>query len=130
MKSIKIFSLLLGGILLMSAAKAGDGVMTKEDGMYVVNTTSLGKKVTGYVGSTPLKIFIKKDKIVRVEALRNQETPKHNALVKKKMLIKYEGMKVKDVTRQKVDGVTVATYTSNAMKKNVQLGAEYYLKNK
>lgn len=130
MKSIKIFSLLLGGILLMSAAKAGDGVMTKEDGMYVVNTTSLGKKVTGYVGSTPLKIFIKKDKIVRVEALRNQETPKHNALVKKKMLIKYEGMKVKDVTRQKVDGVTGATYTSNAMKKNVQLGAEYYLKNK
>ena len=130
MKSIKIFSLLLGGILLMSAAKAGDGVMTKEDGMYVVNTTSLGKKVTGYVGSTPLKIFIKKDKIVRVEALRNQETPKHNALVKKKMLIKYEGMKVKDVTRQEVDGVTGATYTSNAMKKNVQLGAEYYLKNK
>jgi electron transport complex protein RnfG len=39
-------------------------------------------------------------------------------------------MKVKDVAKQNVDGVTGATITSDAMKKNVQLGVEYYLKHK
>ena len=104
--------------------------MTKENGMYVVNTTTLGKNVVGYVAATPLKIYIQKDKIVKVEALKNQETPKHNAKVKRMLLTKWDGMKVKDVAKQKVDGVTGATITSDAMKKNVQLGVEYYLKNK
>ena len=98
--------------------------------MYVVNTTTLGKDVIGYVGATPLKIYIQKDKIVKVEALKNQETPKYNAKVKRILLTKWDGMKVKDVAKQNVDGVTGATITSNAMKKNVQLGVEYYLKHK
>lgn len=117
-------------VTLTSAAKGDDGVMTKENGVYVVNTTTLGKKVTGYVGATPLKVYIEKDKIVRVEMLRNQETPKYNAMIKRKLLGQWEGKKVKDASKQTVDAVTGATFTSNAVKENVRLALEYYKKNK
>ena len=130
MKKVISILALFSLVIVLSSAKGDDGVMTKENGMYVVNTTTLGKGVVGYVGTTPLKIYIQKDKIVKVEALKNQETPKYNAKVKRMLLTKWDGMKVKDVAKQKVDGVTGATITSDAMKKNVQLGVEYYLKNK
>ena len=130
MKKVISILALFSLVIVLSSAKGDDGVMTKENGMYVVNTTTLGKNVVGYVAATPLKIYIQKDKIVKVEALKNQETPKHNAKVKRMLLTKWDGMKVKDVAKQKVDGVTGATITSDAFKKNVQLGVEYYLKNK
>ena len=130
MKQVISILALFSLVVVLSSAKGDDGVMTKENGMYVVNTTTLGKDVVGYVGATPLKIYIQKDKIVKVEALKNQETPKYNAKVKRLLLTKWDGMKVKDVAKQKVDGVTGATITSDAFKKNVQLGVEYYLKHK
>ena len=130
MKKVISILALFSLVIVLSSAKGDDGVMTKENGMYVVNTTTLGKNVVGYVAATPLKIYIQKDKIVKVEALKNQETPKHNAKVKRMLLTKWDGMKVKEVAKQKVDGVTGATITSDAMKKNIQLGVEYYLKHK
>jgi electron transport complex protein RnfG len=122
--------LALSAVLLSAAPKGDDEVMTKEDGMYVVNTTTLGKKVTGYVSTTPLKIYIKKNKVVKVEALKNQETPKYFARVKKQMLNKWDDMKVKDALSQQVDGVTGATFSSDAVRENVRLGLEYYQKHK
>ncbi len=130
MKKVISILALFSLVIVLSSAKGDDGVITKENGMYVVNTTTLGKNVVGYVAATPLKIYIQKDKIVKVEALKNQETPKYNAKVKRLLLTKWDGMKVKDVAKQKVDGVTGATITSDAFKKNVQLGVEYYLKHK
>jgi electron transport complex protein RnfG len=115
---------------LQSAAPQGDEVMTKENGTYIVNTTTLGKDVIGYVASTPVKVYIKKDKIEKVEFLKNQETPKYMARVKKAMINKWDGLKVKDAAKQKVDGVTGATFSSDAITKNVQLALEYYQKHK
>ena len=46
------------------------------------------------------------------------------------MLNKWDGQKVKDAATLKVDGVTGATFSSDAVIKNVQLGLEYYQKNK
>ena len=130
LRSSMVICTLLLGVLFLTSAKGDDGVITKEDGMTVVNTTTLGKSVTGYVGTTPLKIYIQKDKIVRVEMLKNQETPKYNAMIKRKLLPAWNDMKVKDAEKQTVDGVTGATFTSNAVKKNVKLGLEYYKKHK
>ncbi len=109
---------------------ADDGVMVKEDGAYVVNTTQLGKNVEGYNGPTPLKIYIKKNKVEKIEFLKNQETPKYYAKVKKAMQDAWNGLKVKDAQKKQVDAVTGATFSSEAVIKNVQLGLEYYQKNK
>ena len=63
-------------LALMSATTQDHTVMTQEKGVYVVNTTTLAADVEGYVGATPLKIYIKKNKVLRIEALKNEETPK------------------------------------------------------
>lgn len=121
-------ALLLGAVMLQSAKP--DEVITKEDGMTVVNTTTLSKDVIGYMDATPLKIYIKKDKIEKVEALKNQETPKYFLRVKKQLLDKWNGMKVNDALKANVDGVTGATMSSDAVKENIRLGLEYYKKHK
>ena len=116
--------------LTMQSFVADDNVMTKEDGMYVINTTSLGSDIEGYNGSTPLKIYIKKNKVERIEFLKSMETPKYYAKVKKALMDKWNGLKVKDAKMQQVDIVTGATYSSEAVIKNVQVGLEYYQNNK
>ena len=133
MKKITINALMilvLGATLQSAAPKGDDEVMTKEGDTFVVNTTKLGKDVQGYVASTPVKIYIKKNKVEKVEFLKNQETPKYMARVKKAMLNKWDGQKVKDASKLKVDGVTGATFSSEAIIKNVQLGLEYYQQHK
>lgn len=115
-------------VALMLTSWMADDTMTKGNGMTVINTTSLGKDVQGYLGATPLKIYIQKNKVVKIEALKNQETPKYFIKVKKNLLNKWNGMKVKDAKKQKVDVVTGATYSSEAVIKNVQLGLDYYSK--
>ena len=117
-------------VTLISAGQKDDEIMTKENGMYVVNTTTLGKDVQGYASTTPVKVYIKKNKVEKVEFLKNQETPKYMARVKKAMLNKWDGLKVKDAAALKVDGVTGATVSSEAIAKNVQLALEYYQKHK
>lgn len=115
---------------LWMAAKGDDGVITKENGVYIVNTTTLAANVEGYIGPTPLKIYIKKNKIEKIEALKNQETPKYFAKIKKQLLDKWNGMTVKDAQKAQVDGVTGATISSDAVKENVKRGLEYYQKHK
>lgn len=129
---IKTFSCcaVLAGALMLQSWIAGDQTMTKENGVTVINTTTLGKDVQGYLGTTPLKIYIEKNKVVKVEALKNQETPKYFIKVKKALLEKWNGMKVKDAQKLKVDAVTGATYSSNAVIDNVKLGLDYYQSHK
>ena len=121
-------------LLLMAAFITADAqqVMRKEkDGTYVVNTTTLANDVDGYAGPTPVEAYIKKNKIVKVVPLKMQDGPKYVAKVKNGMLTKYEGMKIeKKKALPKVDGVTGATFTSDAVRENVQRAVEYYQKHK
>jgi electron transport complex protein RnfG len=104
--------------------------MTKtQDGTYIVNTTTLAQDVEGYAGATPLEVHIKKNKIVKVVVLKNQDGPKYNAKVKKQMLPNYEGMNVKKGVGD-VDAVTGATFTSKAMQENIRRAVDYYKKHK
>ncbi len=112
------------------SAMPGDQVISKEGKLVVVNTTSLTKSVKGYIGTTPLKIYITNNKIEKIEALPNQETPKYFTRVKKQMLDKWNGLTVNKAIKANVDGVTGATLSSDAVRKNVVQGLEYYKKNK
>ena len=124
-------NILIAMLLMCGLAAQADDVMKKEkDGTYVVNTTTLTQDVEGYNGPTPVEIYIKKNKIVKVVLLRSQETPKYNARIKKQMLPAYEGQKVSKNKYAEVDGLTGATFTSDAVKENVKRGLEYYWKHK
>jgi uncharacterized protein with FMN-binding domain len=126
MMTVSCCSLMVVALTLMSWK--ADDTMTKENGMTVINTTTLGKDVQGFLGTTPVKIYIQKNKVVKIEALKNQETPKYFLKVKKNLLDKWNGVKVKDAKKMKVDAVTGATYSSKAVIENVQLGLDYYSK--
>ena len=122
---------LVAGIIVtatLTSSRQAEKVITKEDGMTVVNTTELSKDVIGYADATPLKIYIQKNKVVKIEALKNMETPKYFVKVKKALLEQWNGQKVADAQKLKVDAVTGATMSSDAVIKNVQLGLEYYQK--
>jgi len=116
--------------VILTSADKDDKVMTKENGFYVVNTTTLGKDVIGYEGPTPLKVYIKKNKVDHVEFLDNQETPKYWKAAVKHFQDKWNGKTVEEAKTMEVDGRTGATYSSDAIKKNVKLALEYYEKNK
>ena len=130
MKKMMIVCAALAAVMVLTSAKQSDDVMVKENGAYVVNTTQLGKNVDGYVGPTPLKVYIRKNKIEKIEFLPNQETPKYWNAAKKHMQNKWDGMKVSKVKTTEVDGRTGATFSSNAIKENVKLAVEYCEKNK
>ena len=124
-----LITLLLAAAFITADAQQ---VMHKEkDGTYVVNTTTLAADVEGYAGPTPVEVYIKKNKIVKVVALKTQDGPKYVAKVKNQMLTKYEGMKIeKKKPLPQVDGVTGATFTSDAVRENINRAVDYYLKHK
>ena len=125
----RILFVLALGTLFMSQ-KTAEEIITKEDGMTVINTTTLATDVEGYAGTTPVKIYIRKNKIERIEALPNMETPKYWARIRKGILDKWNGLSVKEAENQEVDVVTGATYSSNAVIENVRRGINYYKKSK
>lgn len=128
LKMMLLFVALLGAQQMNAQTK---DVMTKEaDGTYIINTKTLTPKVIGYRGTTPLKIYVKNDKVEKIEMQKNQETPKYLTLIKKELLGKWNGKKVNKAVKMKVDAVTGATMTSDAVKENVKKGLEYYQKNK
>ena len=72
-----------------------DGVMQKSGKIYTINTETICN-ARGYHGTTPVKVTIKKDKIVNVEALPNRETPRFFDNVKRYMLPKFKDVNFKD----------------------------------
>ena len=106
-----------------------DQNMTKANGQTVVNTTNISRTVRGLNGPTPLKIYIKKDKITKIETLSNRETPDFFNRAKA-VLKQYEGKSVKKALSTKVDAVSGATYSIKALIKNVEQGLKYYTQHK
>lgn len=130
MKQGLLFSILLFLISpSVSAQTQTAEVITKENGATIINTTTLAEDVEGYAGPTPLKIYIRKDKIEKIEPLKNVETPKYWALIKRDLLNKWNGLTTKKAATQQVDVITGATYTSEAVIENIKRGLEYYQKN-
>lgn len=121
----------IAGNMIAKASTSNSEVMTRQaDGTYVVNTTTLAKDVRGFRGATPLCIYIKNNKVVKVEALANQETPNYFGKVKQGLLQKWKGMKASKASNTDVDGVTGATFSSKAVKENVKRGVKYYMAHK
>ncbi len=112
-------------VVFLASAMPADDPVSQEDGATVVNTTTLAKEVRGFRGQTPVKIYIKKGKVVKIVALKNHETPQFFGKAKA-VLAKFEGKSTSKAAKMKVDGVSGATYSSKALVKNVQTGLKYY----
>lgn len=143
MKCIILFTLTLLCVLCVSAQEQQQRqrrpryviptdapILNKQaNGSVVINTSALCTDVRGYRDMTPVEITITKGKVTKVEALRNNETPKYMDMVKP-LLEKWNGKTVKAAQAAKVDAVTGATFTSKALIENVQKGLKYYQEKK
>ncbi len=117
--------------VLFFACTSTDGIMTKKGGVYTIDTSTLSQDVKGYNGATPLVITVKDNKVVKVEALENSETPGFfKRMTDSGLLEKWNGMTVEDALASDVDAVAGATFSSNAVIENVRLGLTYYKEHK
>ena len=82
---------------------------TLDDGTIVVNTTAIGKDIAGYGGPVPLEIRLKDGRVAGVKALANTETPDF----------------FDEAEAQKVDAVSGATFSSQAIIGNVRRGLQF-----
>ena len=119
-----------GMAAVLAGCKPDADIMQKMKGGYVINTTKLSPEVLGYEGTTPVKIYISNNKITKIEALPNRETPRYFARAKTYLLPQWNGMEVSQALKADVDGVTGATYSCKAVKENVRLGLKYYKKHR
>lgn len=104
-----------------------DTLSVQPDGSFIVNTKPLAKDVQGYGGPVPLRIHVSKDGVVAaIEAEPNAETPDFFNQAKL-LLTRWQGKTV-DVAMaetDKVDAVSGATFSSNAIIANMQRGLAY-----
>ena len=122
--------LFLFAVLALSACGGkdfDDGVMQKSGKVYTINTETICN-ARGYHGTTPVKVTVKKDKIVSVEALPNRETPRFFENVKRNMLPKFKDVKFKDYAT--VDCVSGATISSKCVRENLKAAYQYYTEHK
>lgn len=122
--------LILLAVLGVSACNGkdyDDGVMQKSGKVYTINTETICN-ARGYHGTTPVKVTVKKDKIVNVEALPNRETPRFFESVKRYMLPKCKDVRFKDYAT--VDCVSGATISSKCVRENLKAAFDYYTEHK
>ena len=125
----KLFGYNFGEADKQSAAVAvnNDTLSVQPDGSFIVNTKPLAKDVQGYGGPVPLRIHVSKDGVVAaIEAEPNAETPDFFNQAKL-LLTRWQGKTV-DVAMaetDKVDAVSGATFSSNAIIANMQRGLAY-----
>lgn len=108
--------------------EAVEPMKTLSDGTQVVNTTELGKDVSGYGGRVPLEIYLKDGKVEKVIALPNSETPDFFQAASQ-LLSRWNGKTPAEALQTKVDGISGATFSSRGIIGNMRAGLQYAGKN-
>ena len=125
-------TLIIAAIMLLVAGTASLDARTKKKATttkkaattQVIYTGDIANKVIGYNGTTPLNITVKNGVIENIEVLPNQESTGYLKRAKDKVLPQYIGKTVADAKKLKPDIATGATYTSEALIKNIQMGLD------
>ncbi|MBQ6286833.1 MAG: FMN-binding protein [Bacteroidales bacterium] len=116
--------LLVGGNFISAQTKVKDPAKRILGGGTVsILTATLCEDVSGFNGPTPLDIRIKKDTIIDIIALTNEETPAYFTEASK-LLKKWIGLTPKEGLEMEVDAVSGATFSSEALIANVRAGLE------
>jgi len=97
---------------------------TKGNAPQVIMTGEIAKKVVGYNGTTPVSISISNGRITSITALDNQETPAYFNKAKQKVFSQFVGKTVDEALKLDADVATGATYSSEALIKNIKMGLQ------
>ncbi len=121
---IAVIMLLVAGTASLDARTKKKTTSKKASTSQVIYTGDIANKVIGYNGTTPLNIKVKNGVIEDIEVLPNQESPSYLKRAKDKVLPQYIGKTIAEAKSLKPDIATGATYTSQALIKNIQMGLD------
>ncbi len=121
---IAAIMLLVAGTVSLDARTKKKTATKKAATTKVIYTGDIASKVIGYNGTTPLNITVKNGVIENIEVLPNQESPNYLKRAKDKVLPQYIGKTIAEAKKLKPDIATGATYTSEALIKNIQMGLD------
>ena len=121
---IAAIMLLVAGTASLDARTKKKAATKKANTTQVIYTGDIASKVIGYNGTTPLNITVKNGVIENIEVLENQESPGYLKRATAKVLPQYIGKTVAEAKKLDADICTGATYTSNALIKNIQMGLD------
>lgn len=121
---IAAIMLLVAGTVSLDARTKKSTKSQKQSSTQVIYTGEIAKKVIGYNGPIPLNITISNGVITNIEVLDNQETPSYLKRATDKVLPQYIGKTVAQAKNVKAEVATGATYSSQALIKNIQMGLE------
>ena len=121
---IAAIMLLIASTVSLDARTKKKATTKKASTTQVIYTGDIASKVIGYNGTTPLNITVKNGVIENIEVLQNQESPAYLKRAQDKVLPQYIGKTVAEAKKLKPDIATGATYTSEAIIKNIQMGLE------
>ena len=121
---IAVIMLLVAGTASLDARTKKKATTKKASTTQVIYTGDIANKVIGYNGTTPLNITVKNGVIESIEVLPNEESPAYLKRAKDKVLPQYIGKTVAEAKKLKPDIATGATYTSEALIKNIQMGLD------
>lgn len=121
---IAAIMLLIAGTASLDARTKKSTKKAKASSTQVIYTGDIASKVIGYNGTTPLNITVKNGVIENIEVLENQESPAYLKRATAKVLPQYIGKTVAEAKKLKADVATGATYSSDAIIKNIQMGLD------
>lgn len=116
----------MAGVLIAGAALCmnSKGRKQTKQSTFTITTTELCRNIRGYRGPVPVSVTFSKGKITDIKLLPNHETPSYFQRVERSGLVKkFIGLTAKQAATKKVDAVTGATYSSQALIKNIQAAA-------
>ena len=92
----------------------------------VLLSSPYSDNIKGFNGPTPLQIALdEKGKIIEVQVLNNNETPKFlQRVVDAGFLNSWNGLTVKEALNKEVDAVSGATYSSNGIQQSLKARLE------
>lgn len=118
---------LFGCNLKASDAATVSALTVNADGSITVNTSQLPDLVPGYAGAVPVEVTIADGVVADITPLENSETPGFfRRVISSGIIDKWIGKTPAEALVEPVDGVTGATYSSQALIANVQAALATY----
>lgn len=97
-----------------------------DDGSRKVSSVNIAQDISGFAAPTPVIIEILENRIIKVEALKNSETPEFmNSVIEGGLLQQWNGSTLEEALSIHVDAVSGATMSSLALIKTVRRTLEY-----
>lgn len=118
--------LLIVAVTICKGNKFGNMLPDSESPTQIIPTRHIAEDIAGYGGIVPLEIYMENNRISKVVALENSETPSYFAKVRNSNLLKqWNTLSPQEAIHKRVDAISGATESSAAIIQSVRKTMEH-----